>query len=47
VYGGDLAIEAKPDLGWLMKRIKDTYNCQLLAIQSYGTPDDHCEYCFM
>lgn len=46
VFGGDIAIEADPDLGLLMKRVKTAYGCKLLAVQSWGEPDKHVDYFF-
>ncbi|GAX81825.1 hypothetical protein CEUSTIGMA_g9253.t1 [Chlamydomonas eustigma] len=47
VYGGDKAVKERPDLGWLMKRIQDEYNCKLAAVQSAGEPDEHSDFCFV
>lgn len=47
IYGGDIAREHAPDLGWLMSQVHQRYNCHLMAVQSAGTPDEHTDYCFV
>ncbi|KAG2489649.1 hypothetical protein HYH03_011928 [Edaphochlamys debaryana] len=44
LYGGDIAREAAPDLGWLCKVLQAEQGADLLAVQSAGTPDTHTEY---
>eukprot|EP00195_Chlamydomonas_chlamydogama_P012718 CAMPEP_0202891296 /NCGR_PEP_ID=MMETSP1392-20130828/1391_1 /ASSEMBLY_ACC=CAM_ASM_000868 /TAXON_ID=225041 /ORGANISM="Chlamydomonas chlamydogama, Strain SAG 11-48b" /LENGTH=234 /DNA_ID=CAMNT_0049575001 /DNA_START=12 /DNA_END=716 /DNA_ORIENTATION=- len=47
IYGGDKAVEERPDLGWLMKQVQERYNCHILAIQSAGVPDAHVDFSFV
>ncbi|KAG2487822.1 hypothetical protein HYH03_013539 [Edaphochlamys debaryana] len=44
VYGGDIAREDAPDLGWLCRLLQAEQGADLLAVQSAGAPDEHTEY---
>mmetsp|Transcript_21515 Transcript_21515/g.38162 ORF Transcript_21515/g.38162 Transcript_21515/m.38162 type:complete len:263 (+) Transcript_21515:66-854(+) len=46
VYGGDTCIAEKPDLGVIMKRVKDAINVPLCAVVGWDELDNHVDFSY-
>ena len=44
LFGGDTYVAERPDLGWVMKFVKDTYNPVVVAVQCWEEYDTHVDY---
>lgn len=46
-FGGDSCIEDRPDLGAVMKRLKEKFNMPLLAVQCWNEYDSHVDIIYL
>jgi len=46
-FGGDSCIEDRPDLGAVMKRIKEKFNMPLMAVQCWSEFDSHVDLLYL
>ena len=46
VFGGDTYIPSKPDLGVIIKRVRDAYSVPLLGVVGWDDVDDHVDFIY-